>query len=307
MELTPGLRRDPAPDLEAVGEDEALVARIRDEIRRDGPMPFVRFMDLALYDPAGGYYRGSEARPGRSGDFITAPEAHPIFGRAVARVLDETWRRLGEPARFVVREYGAGDGTLALAILDGLGATGRGSNGRSRTTRSRSSRAASRRSRRDWRTPGWADVLAGPATVAEPIVGAVLGNEVLDALPVHRVRRREGALVELAVGLDGERLVEVEIEPTTPALAERLGVGGHRARRRSDRGGLPRARRAGSATPPPDLREGSSCSSTTARSRPSCTTRSAGATAPSARTSATVSTTTRTGMSVARTSPRMST
>ena len=51
MELTPGLRRDPAPDLEAVGDDEALVARIREEIGRDGPMSFAHFMDLALYDP----------------------------------------------------------------------------------------------------------------------------------------------------------------------------------------------------------------------------------------------------------------
>ena len=126
MEMTPGLRRDPASDLAAVGDDEALVARIRDEIGRDGPMSFAHFMDLALYDPEGGYYRAAEPRPGRAGDFLTAPEAHPIFGRAVARVLDETWHRLGEPGRFVLREYGAGDGTLALAVLDGLRRDGSG-------------------------------------------------------------------------------------------------------------------------------------------------------------------------------------
>jgi SAM-dependent MidA family methyltransferase len=226
MELTPGLRRDPAPDLEAVGEDEALVARIRDEIRDGGPMPFARFMDLALYDPAGGYYRGPEARPGRAGDFITAPEAHPIFGRAVARVLDETWRRLGEPPRFVVREYGAGDGDLALAILDGLRRDGSGleraiAYDPVEVEPRRVDAIAARLG-----DAGWADVLAGPAAVGEPIVGAVLGNEVLDALPVHRVRRREDALVEIGVGLDGDRLVEVEIEPTTPELADRLASDG---------------------------------------------------------------------------------
>ena len=222
MELTPGLRRDLAPDLEAVGEDEDLVARIRDEIRAGGPMPFVRFMDLALYDPAGGYYRGPDARAGRTGDFLTAPEAHPIFGRAVARVLDETWHRLGEPARFVVREYGAGDGTLALAILDGLRRDGSGLERaiaydpievEPRRVEAIASRLAE---------AGWAGTLVEPDTTAEPIVGVILGNEVLDALPVHRVRRRDGALVEIAVGLEGDRLVEVEIEPTTPALAERL-------------------------------------------------------------------------------------
>jgi hypothetical protein len=54
MDVTPGLRRDPVPDLDAVGEDDELVARIHDEIRRDGPMTFARFMELALYDPDGG-------------------------------------------------------------------------------------------------------------------------------------------------------------------------------------------------------------------------------------------------------------
>ncbi len=55
------LRREPGPDLDAVGEDAALVERIRAEIQADGPMPFVRFMALALYDPDGGYYRSAEA------------------------------------------------------------------------------------------------------------------------------------------------------------------------------------------------------------------------------------------------------
>ena len=63
MDVTPGLRRDPAPDLDAVGEDEGLVARIHAEIERDGPMTFARFMDLALYDPDGGYYRGERRDP----------------------------------------------------------------------------------------------------------------------------------------------------------------------------------------------------------------------------------------------------
>ena len=63
VDVTPGLRRDPAPDLDAVGEDEALVARIREEIERDGPITFARFMDLALYDPDGGYYRAEPRVP----------------------------------------------------------------------------------------------------------------------------------------------------------------------------------------------------------------------------------------------------
>ena len=96
------------------------MARIRDEIERDGPITFARFMDLALYDPDGGYYRSEAARPGRDGDFLTAPEAHPIFGAALSRAVADAWDRLGRPDPFVLREYGAGTGTLAVAILDGL-------------------------------------------------------------------------------------------------------------------------------------------------------------------------------------------
>ena len=64
MDVTPGLRREAGPDLDAVGQDDELVARIHDEIERDGPITFARFMELALYDATGGYYRASDARPG---------------------------------------------------------------------------------------------------------------------------------------------------------------------------------------------------------------------------------------------------
>src|SRR6185312_4602415 len=122
VEVTPGIRRDPVPDLDAVGQDDDLVARIHEEIARNGPITFARFMDLALYDPDGGYYRAAAARPGREGDFLTAPEAHPIFGAALARAVADAWDRLDRPKPFVLREYGAGAGALAVAILDGLAA-----------------------------------------------------------------------------------------------------------------------------------------------------------------------------------------
>ena len=98
------------------------MARIHAEIAREGPITFARFMDLALYDPAAGYYRASTARPGRDGDFLTAPEAHPIFGAALSRAVADAWDRLDRPVPFVLREHGAGTGALAVAILDGLAA-----------------------------------------------------------------------------------------------------------------------------------------------------------------------------------------
>jgi SAM-dependent MidA family methyltransferase len=220
------LRHEPGPDLDAVGQDEALVARIRDEIRRDGPMSFARFMDLALYDPEGGYYRSAAARPGRAGDFLTAPELHPIFGATLATGLREIWERLSRPDPFVIREHGAGTGALALAILGALTDTSdtpfrdaiRYEPVEVDPRRIGSFRAA-------LTAAGHGDRVGSPRP--GPFDGVVLANEVLDALPVHRVRRRGEDLVEVAVSLGpNDDLVEIEIPPTTPALAERLAIEG---------------------------------------------------------------------------------
>ncbi|HEY6569702.1 MAG TPA: hypothetical protein VIZ22_05400, partial [Candidatus Limnocylindrales bacterium] len=108
----PMLVRTSLPDPDSVGEDEVLVERIRAEIRSGGPITFARFMERALYEPDHGYYRRAEPGPGRAGDFLTAPEAHPIYGAAVGRLLEEAWAVLGRPSPFVVREHGAGTGAL---------------------------------------------------------------------------------------------------------------------------------------------------------------------------------------------------
>ncbi len=225
MELTPGLRRVPPPDLEAVGEDAGLAARIRAEIGRDGPMTFARFMDLALYDPDGGYYRSSQARPGRAGDFLTAPETHPVFGAALARAIEEAWQRLGRPGRFVIREHGAGDGALAASILAGLRASGSELLAAVRyqpfEVDARRVEALRARLLED----GFGAILDAPAVA--PATGLILANEVLDALPVHRVVQRGSQLREVLVGArDDARLVDVEVAPTTPALADRLEAEG---------------------------------------------------------------------------------
>jgi SAM-dependent MidA family methyltransferase len=222
VDVTPGLRRDPVPDLDSVGQDEQLAARIRDEIERDGPITFARYMELALYDPDGGYYRSDAARPGRHGDFLTAPEAHPIFGAALSRAVADAWDRLGQPDPFVLREYGAGTGTLALAILDGV-----------RTERPdlatairyepieveprRLEAIASRLG-----AAGHDARLTVPVSTDRPVDGFFLGNEVLDALPTHRVVQRAGELREVLVGSREGELVDVEADPSTPGLARRL-------------------------------------------------------------------------------------
>ena len=91
-------------------------AHLRGLVRREGPVTFDRFMEVALYDPVGGFFaRGRGA--GRAGaDFITSPQVGSLFGALVARALDRWWRAEGEPDPFVVVEAGAGDGRLARDV-----------------------------------------------------------------------------------------------------------------------------------------------------------------------------------------------
>jgi SAM-dependent MidA family methyltransferase len=227
-----GLRRvtelDPAAGLPE--SDPRLVDRISAEIRRDGPMPFARFMEIALYDPEAGYYTADrreqepQAGPGRAADFLTAPEGHPIFGWAMARHLESVWWALDRPQRFVVREHGAGTGALASAILDGL-------------RRSESPLLAAIRYQAGDASPGRLERLQarletdGLAGYLEPLAvgpeaGAVLANELLDALPVHRVvGAQKGGIRERFVDLapDGSFTTTVA-DPSSSALAARLST-----------------------------------------------------------------------------------
>jgi SAM-dependent MidA family methyltransferase len=215
----PDIQRAAPADLSDVGEDAALVRRIRAEIRRDGPMPFARFMELALYDPAGGYYRSDAPRPGRGGDFVTAPELHPIFGEMLARAVEQAWDRLGRPERFVVVEHGAGEGALAVPLLDALPAA----------IRYRPIDVHERRlaALRDRLAAAGSAARLDETSAEEPFDGVIVANEVLDALPVHRVRRSGTEMRELAVDVGADdAFVEVEVAPSTPALHERLEAEG---------------------------------------------------------------------------------
>jgi SAM-dependent MidA family methyltransferase len=216
----PALPRDEEPSLD-VGDQPQLVERLRDEIQSSGPITFARFMERALYEPGLGYYTGGAAGPGRSGDFLTAPETHPIFGWALARQLDELWQVLGRPAPFVVREHGAGSGALAVAILDGLA---RDRSPLRDAIRYEAVEVDARRLeafRERVTGAGHTDALDRGST-STAIVGAIFANEVLDALPVHRVVACDDTLRELYVDWSGDRFVELEGEPSTPKLEERL-------------------------------------------------------------------------------------
>jgi SAM-dependent MidA family methyltransferase len=179
--------------------DPRLVALIRAEIERDGPITFARFMERALYEPGLGYYATSDQRPTRAGDFLTAPELHPIFGQTVARRVDQMWREMGRPRPFVVREYGAGTGSLYLAIVDGLVRMG---SGLDQAIEYQPIETVGRQ--------------VGQKKPAGRFIGAVIANEFVDALPVHRLVSRAGQLREVRVGWSDGRFAEVESELSDP-------------------------------------------------------------------------------------------
>ena len=181
-------------------------------------------MELALYDHEHGYYSARSDRGSRSGDFLTAPELHPIFGRALAVQLEEMWQRLGRTNPFIVREHGAGSGGLALAILEGL-------------RRARSSL---------FDVVAYQPVEVSPARSAlvvdafeaaglagkldrsdsPSIVGCIIANEFLDALPVHRVVQRGAQLREIYTAWRHGWFVDEEGEPSTSALGSALATDG---------------------------------------------------------------------------------
>jgi SAM-dependent MidA family methyltransferase len=217
---------------------DLLAARLRDEIRAGGPITFARFMEVALIDPEHGYYTRGAPRPAREGDFLTAPEMDPVFGLVLARQVDECWRLLGRPDPFTLREHGAGSGALATAIAEGLrtdasGLVRAGWDGRAPLRYEPVEIDARRRETLVARLAETApEVVVREPDPGDRMTGLVLANEMVDALPVHRVVGRPGSaagIAEILVGwVDdpavpvGGRFTDVLAEPTTPALAARL-------------------------------------------------------------------------------------
>ncbi len=96
----------------------ALREKIEREIRERGPIPFSRYMELCLYDPALGYYSRGAEQFGKAGDFYTSSDVHAVFGHLLARQFEEMWRALGSPEAIAIVELGPGRGLFAQDVLD---------------------------------------------------------------------------------------------------------------------------------------------------------------------------------------------
>lgn len=202
-----------------------LVERLRDRILAEGPITFAAFMAAALYDAADGYYVTRSNRTSRAGDFLTAPEMDPLFGAVLAAHLEAGWERLGRPDPFVLQEHGAGSGALASGLLRELRAR------RSLLFDALRYRAVEIDRARETavlhRLEG-EGIGPGPATPREEevIIGAILANELLDALPVHRVTVVDRGVRELYTTWRDGWFADEPGPPSNPALEETLAASG---------------------------------------------------------------------------------
>ncbi len=174
----------PKPDPDAAGHSARVAERIRAEIEAaGGSIPFSRFMEIALYAPGLGYYSAGTEKFGPAGDFITAPEVSPLFGRCLARQVAQVLRALGGGD---VLELGSGSGALAADLLIELEALDTlprqyqilevSAELKERQRGTLANRAPGHAARVKWldRLPD------------DGFRGIILGNEVLDAMPVQR-------------------------------------------------------------------------------------------------------------------------
>ena len=206
----------PPPSPEAQAHSKQLCDMIhRDITLQGGWIPFSRFMELALYAPGLGYYSAGAHKLGAVGDFITAPEISPLFGRTLARQIAEI---MAQSTPHII-ELGAGSGKLAMDILSELEQQGNlperydilevSADLRQRQQALLQSCLPHLMSR-----VHWLDALP------DHISGVLIANEVLDALPVHLVRWTDTRIVERGVASEEYNFAWQERLPQIPVLRQ---------------------------------------------------------------------------------------
>ncbi len=208
-----------------------LIAAIASEIAASGPIPFARFMELALYHPQFGYYMRStpptHERIGWRGDFYTSSDVHPILGHALATQAEQMYRLLGQPHPFTIVEMGPGKGLLAKHILTTCEHRYRSFFQHLRYVlidRSPAMREVQRRNLAPWLDRAalltWADDL--PNVAPHSLAGLFFSNELVDSFPVHRVQVTAEGTKELWVDYRDGRFSECLKPLSSDTLADHL-------------------------------------------------------------------------------------
>jgi len=203
---------------------------IAGRIAEQGPITFASFMEACLYEPGKGYYTSPGRKVGAEGDFYTSISVHAAFGRVIAREIAQMWRSLGSPARFTLVECGAGNGRLACDIMDFLAAREQELYAgldlilverEPSLEAAQAEQLADHPDRVRWLSPEGFN--AGGFSFS----GCLYSNELIDALPVHRVLMTADGLAEIYVTFREGELAEESGPLSTPAIAEylrRLGI-----------------------------------------------------------------------------------
>ncbi len=199
----------------------ALAEWMMDHILQQGPVTVAQFMEWALYHPEYGYYtKGPSIGP--RGDFTTSPEASPLFGKLLAEHVAEVDKLLSSPARFDLAEYGPGRGTLARDLLGELASRYPGLYSRISYHLVEISPSLIEEQRL-MLLPAHAGRVGWSSALTElNLCGAIIANEFVDALPVHVLEARDGAIREQYVDIQDGGLALNYGSPSSPKLAEFL-------------------------------------------------------------------------------------
>ncbi len=216
----------PQPSPDAIAHSAALVDVIKADIKaQGGVIDFARYMQHALYAPGLGYYTAGANKFGPAGDFITAPEISPLFGRCLARQCQQALLALPKTAAGAILEVGAGSGKLARDILLELTALdclpSRYFILESSADLRQRQQALLQDSVADYFDRiEWLDALP-----TAPFSGVVIANELLDALPVNRLIKSGDQFQELGVAVENDCLQYKKLKGATAAthaLQQRL-------------------------------------------------------------------------------------
>jgi SAM-dependent MidA family methyltransferase len=171
----------PSPDPQALAASRALLERIGAELAAAGNwISFARYMELVLYAPGLGYYASGARKLGAGGDFVTAPELSPLFGRALARQIAQ----LLQPGDAIL-EFGAGSGALAASVLQEISVP--------YFVLETSPDLMQRQKQLLGDSVQWLDRLP------RKFRGVMLANEVVDAMPVHALAWTRSGVLERGV------------------------------------------------------------------------------------------------------------
>lgn len=176
----------------------AMKTRIAAHIDANGPMPFDEYMEWCLYDVDEGFFAAGPVRSGKKSDFVTSPEISWAFGYCVGE-----WAGNNAPSKdSALIELGAGSGALLAEFVDLWAARGNSVYAIERSAEAR---------RRIAKDLEGVDSVASIKDIPAGIDAVVVANEVLDNFPAALARRIQDGWTEIAVDVDGEELVLVEI------------------------------------------------------------------------------------------------